>query len=357
MKTAFAGSGDFTQSDVQSAFEQAFASAFGPNDAAAPLSIGSSANVGNDAQYGASSSAGSSDNFGNDLSFGTNSSFGSSDNFGNNIVFGSGSSFGSSDNFGNDVVFGDNVSFGSNVNFGQGDVFGANDSFGSNINFGSNNLIGSGATWGSSVNLGSGDVQGANDDTPWSLFLQSAGNVSQMSTAQLDAAATSFLNGLGQPAGGVAGFVNAFNNGLVSNANISQIDAAIDSVSGAASTFGAVQNRLQHTMANLTTTSENLTAANSRITDVDMASAMTAFTSQQVLQQAGTAMLAGRRSCPTRCCRCCKGCSRNGVGARAGGAARAGTPPPGVFRTRDAYGALASTPRGQRRPGARGVPD
>jgi flagellin len=79
---------------------------------------------------------------------------------------------------------------------------------------------------------------------------------------------------------------------------LSSIDAAVAAVSGLASTFGAVQNRLQYTMANLATTEENLTAANQRILDVDMAKAMTAFTGQQVLQQAGTAMLSQAQQLP-----------------------------------------------------------
>jgi flagellin len=85
---------------------------------------------------------------------------------------------------------------------------------------------------------------------------------------------------------------------LSSASALASIDASINAVSGQASTFGAVQNRLQYTMANLTTTEENLTAANSRIMDVDMASAMTQFTSQQVLQQAGTAMLSQAQKLP-----------------------------------------------------------
>ncbi len=85
---------------------------------------------------------------------------------------------------------------------------------------------------------------------------------------------------------------------LGTSTTLSTIDAAINAVSGVASTFGAVQNRLQYTMANLTTYEENLTAANSRIMDVDMASAMTNFTSQQVLQQAGTAMLSQAQKLP-----------------------------------------------------------
>ena len=74
--------------------------------------------------------------------------------------------------------------------------------------------------------------------------------------------------------------------------DISEIDAAIVSVSTQRSAFGAVQNRLDHTLANLATYEENLTAAESRIRDVDMAKEMTTFTKLQILQQAGTAMLA-----------------------------------------------------------------
>jgi flagellin len=85
---------------------------------------------------------------------------------------------------------------------------------------------------------------------------------------------------------------------LGTGTTLSTIDAAISAVSGQASTFGAIQNRLQYTMANLSTYEENLTAANSRILDVDMASAMTQFTSQQVLQQAGTAMLSQAQRLP-----------------------------------------------------------
>jgi flagellin len=69
-------------------------------------------------------------------------------------------------------------------------------------------------------------------------------------------------------------------------------------VSGVDSTFGAVQDRLQYTMANLSTYEQNLTSANSTIMDVDMASAMTNFTSEQVLQQAGTAMLSQAQKLP-----------------------------------------------------------
>ena len=79
---------------------------------------------------------------------------------------------------------------------------------------------------------------------------------------------------------------------------LSTIDLAIDAVSGEASTFGAIQNRLQYTMANLSITEGSLTAANSRIMGADMAQAMTRFTSDQVLERAGTAMLSQAQRMP-----------------------------------------------------------
>ncbi len=75
-------------------------------------------------------------------------------------------------------------------------------------------------------------------------------------------------------------------------ADISEIDASIANVSSQRSVFGAVQNRLEHTLNNLATYQENLVASESRIRDVDMASEMVEFTKYQILQQAGTAMLA-----------------------------------------------------------------
>ena len=74
--------------------------------------------------------------------------------------------------------------------------------------------------------------------------------------------------------------------------SLSSIDAAIDHVSSARSGLGAVQNRLEHTINNLATLQENTQAAESRIKDVDMAEEMVNFTKFQILQQAGTAMLA-----------------------------------------------------------------
>jgi flagellin len=78
---------------------------------------------------------------------------------------------------------------------------------------------------------------------------------------------------------------------LAQAAAISNLDAAIDSISATRSTFGAVQNRLEHSVNAAQAYSENLVAAESRIRDVDMAEEMTNLTRLQVLQQAGTAML------------------------------------------------------------------
>ena len=79
---------------------------------------------------------------------------------------------------------------------------------------------------------------------------------------------------------------------------ISAIDAAIGNVSTMRSTFGAVQNRLEHTLNNISTYQENLTASESRIRDVDMASEMVNFTKLNILQQAGTSMLAQANQAP-----------------------------------------------------------
>jgi flagellin len=81
-------------------------------------------------------------------------------------------------------------------------------------------------------------------------------------------------------------------------ADISEIDAAIANVSTQRAQFGAVQNRLEYALNNLATYQENLMASESRIRDVDMAAEMVEFTKYQILQQAGTAMLAQANQAP-----------------------------------------------------------
>lgn len=75
-------------------------------------------------------------------------------------------------------------------------------------------------------------------------------------------------------------------------ADISEIDAAINVVSSQRAVFGSVQNRFEHLLSSLGAYHENLVSAESRIRDLDMAEGMVNMTRYQVLQQAGTAMLA-----------------------------------------------------------------
>src|SRR3712207_5864058 len=84
----------------------------------------------------------------------------------------------------------------------------------------------------------------------------------------------------------------------LSAVSITAIDTAIDNVSKIRGDFGAVQNRLEHRLNNLSTYQENLVASESRIRDVDMAQEMVNFSKLQILQQAGTSMLAQANQAP-----------------------------------------------------------
>jgi flagellin len=84
----------------------------------------------------------------------------------------------------------------------------------------------------------------------------------------------------------------------LATASLAAIDAAIDSVTSLRSGFGAVQNRLEHALAVTGVYQENLVSAESRIRDVDMAEEMVTLTKNQILQQAGTAMLAQANQAP-----------------------------------------------------------
>jgi len=79
---------------------------------------------------------------------------------------------------------------------------------------------------------------------------------------------------------------------------ITVINDAIEAVSAERSKLGAYQNRLEHTISNLGTSAENLQAAESRIRDLDMAEEIMAFTKNNILQQAATAMLAQANMAP-----------------------------------------------------------
>jgi len=85
-----------------------------------------------------------------------------------------------------------------------------------------------------------------------------------------------------------------------SGEGIEKVSNAIKFVSGVRSRLGAYQNRLEHTVSSLDISSENMTAAYSRIMDVDMAEEMTEYTTLQVLSQAGTSMLAQANERPSQ---------------------------------------------------------
>ena len=79
---------------------------------------------------------------------------------------------------------------------------------------------------------------------------------------------------------------------------IDTINDAIDTVSEFRADLGAAQNRLEHTIANLDVTSENITAAESRVRDTDMADEITAFTKNNILLQAAQSMLSQSNAVP-----------------------------------------------------------
>jgi flagellin len=126
----------------------------------------------------------------------------------------------------------------------------------------------------------------------------------QVGPGSADTLTVSFQNIEGSNALGTAAFswTQASAGGKVfdlaqSNA-VSNINSAIQNISSLAATLGAVQNRLQYTSNAISVTAENMSSSLSNIQDVNMATEMTTMTQQQVLQQAGTAMLAQANSQP-----------------------------------------------------------
>lgn len=135
------------------------------------------------------------------------------------------------------------------------------------------------------------------------------GNVTHYGTVELSASENIKLTGSGLAKIGFGGIdqvskdtttlatmdVKSVEN---SNETIRRVDAALAQVSGLRSTFGAIQNRFESTIANLSTTSENLEASRSRILDTDFAAETANLARAQILQQAGVAMLAQANQLP-----------------------------------------------------------
>jgi len=116
-------------------------------------------------------------------------------------------------------------------------------------------------------------------------------------TASATSAGMSKLAAVSTKAGGAA-TTDAEATTAFDALSLDNIDEAINSISSLRGTFGAVQNRLDHRLNNLSTYQENLVASESRIKDVDMASEMVNFSKLQILQQAGTSMLAQANQAP-----------------------------------------------------------
>jgi flagellin len=124
------------------------------------------------------------------------------------------------------------------------------------------------------------------------------GETLTLSLSPMDAASLGIAENVTLPSGTNATAGLDVSTSENASAAIAAYDEAIRRVSEERSKLGAIQNRLEHTITNLQTTNENLTAAESRIRDTDMAKSMTEFTKNNILNQAGQAMLAQANQLP-----------------------------------------------------------
>jgi flagellin len=151
----------------------------------------------------------------------------------------------------------------------------------------------SGAATNSVVIGGKVEFSGSGPYTVASSVISNAGGIF-ISTAAIGAGQTGTLNT-------VAGIdVQTLTGSIPTGANnaINIIDAALTSINSARAALGAMQNRFTSVVANLQTSAENLTASRSRIQDTDFAQETAQLTRGQILQQAGTAMLAQANALP-----------------------------------------------------------
>lgn len=144
-----------------------------------------------------------------------------------------------------------------------------------------------------SVNLASGKTLSDLTGDPASTFVVPGGSAPAPNTAS---AAQFTGHVLVADATCIAGI--SVSTQLAASTAITAIDSAINTISTQRANLGALQNRLNYKVNNLNTTSENLSAAESRIRDLDMAQMMTEFTKSNILVQAATAMLAQANQAP-----------------------------------------------------------
>ncbi len=133
---------------------------------------------------------------------------------------------------------------------------------------------------------GESSFQVGTENTGTSRIALSLGNITEEALGKTSGGAGSAISGIDLSTSGGA------------RTALTTVDNAISDLSKIRGDIGAGQNRLTYAAANLATTIENVTAAESVIRDVDMASEMTAFTKNQILMQAGTAMLGQANMAP-----------------------------------------------------------
>jgi flagellin len=129
----------------------------------------------------------------------------------------------------------------------------------------------------------------------------SSGAVFQIGANEGDTLSVGFANAQTAAYTGFDAAITNFTGAMTTvnaGALITATDTAIASVSSIRGAYGAVENRLTHTSASIAVASENLNASQSRIKDLDVASEMVNFTKTQILQQAGTSILAQANSAP-----------------------------------------------------------
>jgi len=221
------------------------------------------------------------------------------------------------ENSAGDTLVNDTVTLTAGATFTAGTVHDAN-----GVSFTFTNSLSVGATSSATYTVTDGDMTTSTATTETvaadnSLSFQIGANESQSMSLTLDDMRSEAL-GLSSTVAGVDGEAGykataTVNNGTDSTAveysldvstfeaagaAITKIDDALESVSKQRSQLGAVQNRLEHTIANLDTSAENLQASESRIRDVDMAKEMMEFTKNNILQQAAQSMLAQANQAP-----------------------------------------------------------
>jgi flagellin len=146
------------------------------------------------------------------------------------------------------------------------------------------------------INLLNGTAGASNNGTVTFQVGANAGDTLTATFSSIEGSANSMLGGLGFSWSAAASGGTVIDLGQAGA--LASLTSAINLISTSAATLGAVQNRLQYTTDAIASTEQNLSASNSQIKDVNMAQEMTHLTQEQILEQAGTSMLAQANSQP-----------------------------------------------------------